>query len=126
MAHSKHNVLIAEDNDDISELLQELLESAGYTVYVAMDGEEALNQFRVQPIDIVVTDMRMPKLSGLEVLQAVKQARPGTPVILLTGQSAGQHDAEEAEQLGAFACLTKPLKDIHLLTRLVATALAAN
>jgi CheY-like chemotaxis protein len=59
-------------------------------------------------------------------LRTIKAEQPDLPVILLTGQSAGENDAEEARQMGAFACLTKPLKDIHLLTRLVATALAPS
>jgi CheY-like chemotaxis protein len=124
MATPRKAVLIADDNEDVSDLLQELLESAGYVVHVAADGEEALAQFHAKPIDLVVTDMRMPKVGGLQVLRAIKAEQPAVPVILLTGQSAGENDADEARQMGAFACLSKPLKDIHLLTRLVAMALA--
>jgi DNA-binding NtrC family response regulator len=126
MAPTKANVLIADDNDDVRELLQEFLEDAGYTVRVAADGEDAMSQFLAEPADLVITDMRMPKRDGLQVLQGVKEARPGTPVILLSGQGAGENDAEEAQRLGAYICLTKPLKDIHLLPRIVAEALAAS
>lgn len=126
MTPTKAQVLIADDNDDVRELLQEFLEDAGYLVRVAADGDEALVRFLAEPADLVITDMRMPKRNGLQVLQAVREARPGTPVILLTGQSAGENDAEEAERLGAFVCLTKPLKDIHALPRVVAAALAAG
>lgn len=123
---TKANVLIADDNDDVRELLQEFLEGAGYEVRVAADGDEALAQFLAEPTDLVITDLRMPKRSGLQVLQGVQAARPGTPVILLTGQGTGENDAEEAQRLGAYVCLTKPLKDIHLLPRVVAEALAAS
>jgi DNA-binding NtrC family response regulator len=122
----KANVLIADDNDDVRELLQEFLQDAGYRVRVAADGDEAIEQFLAEPTDLVITDMRMPKRNGLQVLQGVQAARPGTPVILLTGQSTGENDAEEAQRLGAYACLTKPLQDIHLLPRVVAEALAAS
>jgi DNA-binding NtrC family response regulator len=116
-------VLVVDDNDDVRELLQEFLEDAGFRVRAARDGEAAIQSFTREPSDLVITDMRMPKLNGLQVLQAVRAARPGTPVILLTGQGAAEGDADEARRLGVYACLTKPLTDIHLLPQLVAAAL---
>jgi DNA-binding NtrC family response regulator len=126
MTPARAEVLIADDNDDVRELLQELLEDAGYAVRVAADGDEAMAQFLAAPSDLVITDVRMPKRNGLQVLQAVRAARPGTPVILLTGQATGENDAAEAARLGAYVCLTKPLKDIHALPRMMAAALAAS
>lgn len=118
-------ILIVDDNDDVRELLQELMEGAGYTVRLAADGEEAVQQFLVEPSDLVITDIRMPKRNGLQVLAAIQAARPGTPVIVLTGQGHGD-DAEEVRRLGAFACLSKPLEDIRLLKRVVAQALTTG
>jgi CheY-like chemotaxis protein len=119
-------ILVVDDNDDVRELLQECMEDAGYSVRGAADGEEALQQFLHEPSDVVITDIRMPRRNGLQVLEAIQAARPGTPVILLTGQGRGENDEAEARRIGAYACLSKPLEDIHILQQIVAEALAGS
>ena len=81
----KFHVLIAEDEKNIREGLGQALEMDGYETYLAADGEEALRLFEEEEIDLVVTDLKMPRLSGEELLRRIVADHPTIPVIILTG-----------------------------------------
>jgi CheY-like chemotaxis protein len=119
-------VLLADDNDDIRELLQEFLEGAGYAVIAAADGQEAIDHLAASGIDLIIADINMPRRTGLEVLRTVREQLPEVPVIMLSGQGSGDAAGDEAYRLGARLCLSKPLRDIHTLPRIVADTLAAE
>ncbi|MBC7360046.1 MAG: response regulator [Desulfacinum sp.] len=106
-------VLLVDDEVEFVSTLAERLEIRGMEVLVASDGEEALRRVEQEPLDVVVLDVRMPGLGGLDVLKRIKEMKPDLPVILLTGHSATR-DGIEGMRLGAFDYLMKPL-DIETL-----------
>ncbi len=82
MADTPKRILVVDDEDSIQLLYREELEDEGYEVTSAMNGEDALKEFNDNPPDLVVLDINMPGMDGIEVLRQMKQARPGIPVIL--------------------------------------------
>jgi len=109
----KFTILVADDERNIREGLAEALRLEGYEVALAADGEEALKAVEEGRIDLVVTDLRMPKVSGNEVLKRVAGSYPGMPVIVLTGHGTIE-DAVDSMRVGAFDFITKPVNLDHL------------
>lgn len=101
-------VLVVDDNPDVLELLRTLLELKGFQVVTAEDGDMAWEFLpQIRP-DVIVTDMRMPKVDGGELIRRVRSA-PGFSSIPIVAISAyGRHDISEATALGAAATLRKP------------------
>lgn len=117
-------VLIVDDQQSLLEILQRWLASTGYDVQVACDGPEALALAKEQAFDVVVTDLRMPGLDGLEVLARLKESDPRTEVIILSGQGTMQDAIEALREGRAFDFLQKPLADLHELNAAIERALA--
>ena len=116
-------VLVLDDEQIVRDLIAEILERAGHEVERAALPLEALSLVEERAFDLFVTDMVMPELSGLEVLERVKRARPDLPVLLVTGQ--GTHDnVRLASELGAAAVILKPFSHAELRDA-VATALGS-
>jgi DNA-binding NtrC family response regulator len=108
----KEKILIVDDDPDIVESLQDRLEYYGYDVSVAYNGEEALKKIDDNPPDLVLLDIRMPGIDGMEVLQRITQKYPGMLVVMLTAH--GTIDvAVEAMKKGAYDFLEKPTEDIQ-------------
>jgi PAS domain S-box-containing protein len=105
-------ILVVDDEPDVREILRQSLEMEGYEVVVAVDGRDAIDQFKAQAADLVITDMRMPRANGLDVLKAVKAHDPLTEVIVLTGYGTLKNAVLALQSEGAFHYLTKPLEDI--------------
>jgi len=87
-------ILIVDDNPNMSSLLVEMLEVFNYDAVRATDGHDALDKVGSSDIAMVITDMRMPKMSGLELLQAVKKQQPNLPVVMISGYSIDEFDSE--------------------------------
>ena len=83
--HSGHLLLLVDDEEDIRDVLQLPLEDLGYTVFTAENAETALSLFQAEAPDIVLTDIKMPGMDGIELLQKIKKASPDTEVIMITG-----------------------------------------
>jgi CheY-like chemotaxis protein len=115
------HILVAEDHPRFRTLLGQCLQDAGYRVLLAADGEEAIRQVSAARPDLVLTDVEMPRRSGLEVLGHVKAATPTTPVLLLTGCLTAEI-AAAAQALGAQAVLEKPC-DLEALLGCITRAL---
>jgi response regulator RpfG family c-di-GMP phosphodiesterase len=115
-------LLVADDDPNVRDLLVSILSDAGYSVREAENGERALESFRAEPCDVVVTDLQMPGISGIEVLQALKKHSPSTEVILITGH-ASLETTLMALRSGAYDLLTKPFEDIDALPRVVERAI---
>lgn len=119
---SKKMVLIIDDEDNIRSGLMLSLKSEGFDVQGAASGVEALDKINLFLPDLIVSDIKMPGLNGLELLEQVKIKHPNIPVIMLTGH-AGLDDAVTAMKLGAYDFLTKPVhldKLILLIQRAIA------
>lgn len=101
-------VLLAEDDRFLRRACETSLRERGFTVATAADGEEALRSARADRPDLIVLDMLMPKLSGLDVLRAVRSdvSTRSVPVLIMSS-SGSDHDIETAARLGANGCLVK-------------------
>jgi len=103
------SILIVEDGDSLRNTLTIRLRNNGYDVTEVRDGEEAFSVLEEKKFDLVLTDLKMKKVSGEEVLKRVKQSSPATEVIILTAYGTIQ-SAVEAMKAGAFDYITKPFK----------------
>jgi len=106
---AKSRILVVDDEADARTVLQDILERAGYEVQVCSSGEEAVQAVQGAPFDILLTDLRMPKMDGIQVLEAVRQINPDLVGIILTGYGTIE-TAVRAMKVGAFEYLTKPFK----------------
>lgn len=114
--------LIIEDDSYILQAVSQFLGDCGFSVLVAGDGEEGLQLFRAHRPDIVITDLRMPKVDGLEVLTRVQKLSPETPIIILSGMGT-MDDVIKALRLGAWDYLTKPIENMNILEHAINMAL---
>jgi len=110
---SKSAVLVVDDAPDTLEVLQRNLSSRGYQVYVAQNVEAALQVLEITPIDLVITDYKMPRVSGLDLVRHVRENLVDTEVMMITGY-ASIGGAVEAIQKGAEDYLPKPFTDDEL------------
>jgi DNA-binding NtrC family response regulator len=120
----RFKLLVADDEKNIREGLAASLEMDGYQVETAADGDAAFKRFQKGDIDLLITDLRMPGLSGEELLKRVDSETPGVPVIVLTGHGTVEN-AVEAMRNGAYDFLTKPV-DLGHLSLLVKRALQSR
>ena len=105
-----HRILLVDDDESFRKMLHVTLERDGYDVVDARDGNEALRQFRLQPPDLVVTDLIMPDKEGLETIIELRASQPGIKIIAMSGgsrHSPGDY-LKVARQLGAARILAKP------------------
>ena len=87
-------ILIVDDNPNMSSLLVEMLEVFQYDALRASDGQDALQKLEEDKYAKVITDMRMPKMTGLELLKAIKEKQPHMPVVIISGYSVDEEDSD--------------------------------
>src|SRR5688572_10691098 len=104
------SILVIDDESGILDTLRILLKNEGFEVTTAQGGKAGLEQLKASAPDIVLTDVRMPQVSGIDVLQAVRDQDPETPVILMTAQASLQ-TAIQAVNQGAFYYIQKPFSN---------------
>jgi len=110
-------ILLVDDEEEFVTTLAERLELRGIHALVATDGEAALDLIETDPPQIVILDVIMPGLGGLEVLKRIKAQSPQTPVILLTGRGSTK-EGIEGMQLGAADYLMKPINIEELIKKI--------
>jgi DNA-binding NtrC family response regulator len=110
-------ILLVDDEEDFVETLSKRLAKRGLSVLTALRGERALELLDANPVDVVVLDVKMPGLDGLEVLKRVKAGHPRVEVVLLTGH-ADMDAAIQGMELGAFDYLMKPTSIEELLYKI--------
>jgi DNA-binding NtrC family response regulator len=113
MNQPKLRILVVDDEPDILTLLRHRLEQLGYAVSTAANGPEALRRIVSEPPALVLLDLKLPRMSGLEVLKQIKQTSPECMVIVMTAYATVEK-AVEAMKEGAYDFLTKPLTPGHL------------
>lgn len=112
----RYSILIADDDEASRETLREIVEPEGFQTYLAEDGAEALEIVRAGPIHLLVCDMYMPRLTGLETLQLVKQINEILPCILVSGEVSDRL-MQQAMVAKAYSVLAKPVsKNVLLYT----------
>lgn len=107
-------ILIVEDRESMSDMLKETLKAEGYRTVIAMDGLEGIKKLKEDRVDLVLTDLKLPKKDGIDVLRAAKEENPLMPVIVMTAFGSVE-TAVIAMKEGAFDFITKPFDTDHLL-----------
>jgi len=115
IAHNRAKILVVDDSPPTLEVIQRNLEAAGYEVFSAPSVEEAIAFLEQNSVDLVITDIKMPKISGLELLKYVKENVKGTEIMIITGYPSIK-GAVEAVKDGAEDYLVKPFTDEELLS----------
>jgi DNA-binding NtrC family response regulator len=115
-------ILLVDDEPEIRRLLSRHLQRLGYTVQEAVDGEKAAAAVAAEIPDVVITDMSMPRLGGLELLERLRSIDPGLPVIVLTAHGSLENVIAAMRRGAAFDYLLKPLPDLTVLEVAVARA----
>lgn len=113
MSKKEIKVLLVDDEVEFVDTLGQRLKMRGLAVDIVYDGEQALSFVKKTEPDVIVLDLKMPGLHGIEVLKEVKKLKPNVQVIILTGHGTDKDD-EEARKLGGFDFMRKPA-DIDLL-----------
>jgi len=111
----KSSVLVVDDEDALRTVLSSELINEGYEVRSAADGDEAISELEKNAYDMVLLDIKMPRMNGFEVLKHLKQKHPKTKVVMLTG-FADLKNAIESKKLGADDFVSKPYDLVDLLT----------
>ena len=106
-------VLVVDDEEIVGKRLKQALTKQGYEVETYLDGKDALARLEEQSFDVVVTDIRMDEVDGLEVLRQVQEKTPRTKVIMITGYATIE-TAREALVKGAFEFIAKPFRPKEL------------
>lgn len=112
---SKH-ILIVDDSESIRELVSLTLEGAGYTVHKAIDGTDAMKCLDGRPLSLVITDLNMPNMDGIQLIREIRKtsAYSAVPILLLTTESQ-QAKKEEGKAAGATGWIVKPFAQEKLL-----------
>jgi two-component system OmpR family response regulator len=108
------HVLVVDDEPEMRDLLRKVLEKEGYRVSVAADGREAARALLGPRPDLVITDLLMPDVGGLDLLTEIRRTHPDLPVIIVTA-FGDWHTYSRALELGAAAFISKPLKMAELV-----------
>ncbi len=111
---SKWAILIVDDEFGVQESFRMILKPS-YEVHTASSGEEAINILKEQEIHLITLDLKMPNLSGIETLRAIRKIDRQVPVIIITGYGT-REDEEEARLYGARAFISKPFNISRLIT----------
>jgi len=119
---ANQSILIVDDEEIIRDFLSEVLEE--YDISVACDGDQAIAKLKERPFDLVITDLRMPKVPGQDVVKAARELRPATKVIVISGYSS-LHTVSQSVTHGACAFLSKPFS-IKELMQAVSAALESS
>ncbi len=113
--NDRHSILLVDDEPEFRKAMQRMFEKSGYDVTVAGDGEEALQHLSNLGFDLIISDLRMPNLNGLELMEEIKRKKISVPVIFITAYGEVE-SYMDLMNLGAFEYLHKPIKGQEILT----------
>ena len=111
----KYKILVVDDEKNIIKVVSMTLRESGYDIDTALSSEEAIEKFNHNPFDLVITDLKLPGKTGIDLLEYIKSREPDIPVIMITAFGTIEN-AVEAMKKGAFNYLTKPVNPDELLT----------
>jgi len=111
----KKNILIAEDDKNIARLIKEIVERKGHTAAITTDGDEAYKVFCNIKFDLIITDLKMPKVDGMTFIKQVREKNKNVPIIIVTGYGSDKNRSL-ADNYGVFKIISKPcsILDINL------------
>jgi DNA-binding NtrC family response regulator len=111
----KQKILLVDDDPEFRRAMKKLFEKSGYDVTAAGDGEEALEALGKSRFDLIISDLRMPRLDGIELMEEIKRKKVNVPVIFITGYGEVE-SYMDAMNLGAFEYINKPVKGQEILS----------
>src|SRR5262245_38736895 len=112
----KPTILVVDDEPDVVQLIDYNLKGSGYEVITAADGEEALNKARSAAPDVIILDLMLPKIDGIEVCKLLRREFNSTPIVMLTAKTS-ETDRVLGFELGADDYVTKPFSPRELILR---------
>jgi CheY-like chemotaxis protein len=118
MLHTKATILLVEDEELLRAGVQEVLEIQGYKVITAPDGQQALACLGAETIDLIITDLVMPKMDGVDFVKQLREVKPDLPVIVVSGSTRNimqRYGIDSIQVPGANASLPKPFKSVDLI-----------
>ncbi len=110
---NKINILVVDDEQIMRDLLEKILSREGYNIITATDGVDALEKLNSTKVDIVISDMKMPKMNGFELLKHIKADFEGVGMIIMTAYG-DTYTVKDALLLGADEYITKPFKSYEI------------
>ena len=102
-----NKILVIDDDEVFGESVREIFQCSGYEIETAHSGQEGLRKARIEKFDLMIVDMKMPDITGLELIKKIKEEQPETMMIMITGYATVE-TATEALKTGAFDYITKP------------------
>ena len=121
MSHEPATILLVDDEELLRAGVQEMLEMSGYSVITATNGHEAMACLKQNAIDLVITDLVMPKMDGVDFVEQLRQIWPDVPVIVVSGSTRNimqRYGIESIQVPGADASLSKPFKGVDLMSQI--------
>jgi len=118
---NKYRILIVDDEQNVCDFLEEFLKFKGYAAFKASSGDEALRSLKEKDTDLILLDILMPGMSGLEVLENVRKLYPNLPVIILTGVK-DKRMVDDTLNMGAADYICKPI-DLDILEQSISNNL---
>lgn len=111
------SILIVDDDPVLCKMLRALLEQAGYEVFEAANGRQGMRSFTTHPTDMVLTDIVMPDVEGIELIMTLRRQNASLPILAMSGGNSGMGPdyLEMAEKLGATATIYKPVSPPEVL-----------
>jgi CheY-like chemotaxis protein len=102
-------ILVVDDEEDVRETLSEMIKGLGYQVLIAEGGKEALEKIKTEKVDLIITDLAMPKMNGLELIVRSKQNNPNIPIAVISAFGSAENTTYALTR-GAFSFIAKPFK----------------
>jgi PAS domain S-box-containing protein len=119
---NQETILIIDDEPSVRESLSCFFQDEGYRVVTAENGETGLELFSKERVDIVLTDLKMPRKDGIEVMTAIHKQSPDTPMVVVSG-AGREEDIIKALRMGAKDYITKPIQDLEMIQHVIGKAL---
>lgn len=119
-------ILVVDDDTTVLQAVTDIVQDAGYTVYTAKDGKEGLKQNSLYIPDIILTDIIMPDMEGIEFIKSIRKERKQVPIIVMSGHAIGMKYFHTAEIFGASAGLIKPFSRRELLETITKFSTASH
>ena len=112
--NNRQSILLVDDDPEFRKAMKKMFEKSGYNVTVAADGQEALEALSEETFDLIISDLRMPNLNGMELMEELKRRKINLPVIFITAYGEVE-SYMDLMNLGAFEYINKPVKGQEIL-----------
>ena len=120
----RKNILVAEDDRNIAKLIKEIIERRGNSAVIALDGDEAFKVFNSVKFDLLITDLKMPKIDGMNLIKMVRERNKIIPIIIITAYGSDKNRVL-AENFGVTRILSKPCSIVEI-TQAIETSLVSS